>query len=68
MGSKAYVYGGANHDGPLNDCFELDLNTFLFSRIAVDPNSPYFEMHTSHIYKGTNLLLIGGRSHVDSYN
>jgi hypothetical protein len=40
----------------------------LFSRIAVDSNSPYFEMHTSQIYKDTHLLLIGGRSHVDDFS
>lgn len=62
----AYIYGGANEDGPLNDAFSLDLETLKFSKIKIeDVNmAPYFEMHTSHLYKGDKLLLIGGRSHV----
>lgn len=65
-GGKAYVYGGANEDGPLNDAFEVDLETHAFTRIQVkDINTcPFFEMHTAHVYKGNQLLLIGGRSHV----
>ena len=65
-GSKAYVFGGANEEGPLNDAFEFDLESKKFTRIKLDdPNqTPFFEMHTSHLYKGDKLLLIGGRSHV----
>jgi len=50
----------------LNDAYELDLETCKFSRIKLaDPAmTPYFEMHTAHLYKGDKLLLIGGRSHV----
>lgn len=51
-GTKAYVYGGANEDGPLNDAFELDLESKEFKNLKPkDPNlAPFFEMHTSHIY------------------
>lgn len=64
-GDKAYVYGGANTEGPLNDCFELDLKQYTFSNVKIaDLNlAPYFEMGTSHLYQGNQLLLIGGRSH-----
>ena len=60
------MYGGANEEGPLNDAFELDLETKLFRNLKpADPNlAPYFEMHTSHIYKNEKILLIGGRSHL----
>ena len=65
-GSKVYVYGGANEEGPLNDAFVLDMQTSKFKRVTIaEPNNaPYFEMHTAHLYKGNQLLLIGGRSHV----
>lgn len=64
--SKVYIYGGANDEGPLNDAYELDMETSKFKRVWIkDPNNaPYFEMHTAHLYKGNQLLLIGGRSHV----
>ena len=47
------MYGGANEDGPLNDAFELDLETRAFSRIQVKDmdKCPFFEMHTAHLYK-----------------
>ena len=32
-GQKAYIFGGANEEGPLNDAFELDLESCTFSRI-----------------------------------
>lgn len=53
-GKKAYIYGGANTNGPLNDAFELDLEKCIFSNIKIDDVSkaPFFEMHTSHLYKG----------------
>ena len=64
-GNVAFVYGGANNEGLLNDAFKLDLLKHTFSNIQiVDLNlAPYFEMGTSHIYQGNKLLLIGGRSH-----
>jgi hypothetical protein len=43
---------------------ELDLESLEFKRIKIDDNSPFFEMHTSHIYGEDKLLLVGGRSHV----
>lgn len=66
VGSKVYIYGGANDEGPLNDAFSLSLETSKFSRISIQnqSNAPFFEMHTAHVYKGSQLLLIGGRSHV----
>lgn len=65
-GKIAYIYGGANNEGPLNDAFKLDLENYEFSRIEIaNPNeTPFFEMHTSHLYQGNKILLIGGRSHV----
>ena len=64
-GNKAYLYGGANEEGPLNDAFELDLEKKEFKNVKIaDLNlAPFFEMGTSHIFKGNELLLIGGRSH-----
>ena len=61
----AYLFGGANEEGPLNDAYTLDLKNGKFKRIKIeDPDKcPFFEMHTSHLY-GDKLLLIGGRSHV----
>ena len=66
VGSKAYIYGGANDEGPLNDALELDLETmkFKYLKIANPTEAPYFEMHTAHVYQGKKMLLIGGRSHV----
>ena len=65
-GDKAFIFGGANEEGPLNDAYELDLDSCKFKKIKLeDPAmTPYFEMHTAHLYQGDKLLLIGGRSHV----
>lgn len=64
-GKTAYIFGGANNEGPLNDAFELDLESMKFKRIAITtPDTPFFEMHSSHLYQGNKMLLIGGRSHV----
>ena len=30
---KAYLFGGANSDGPLKDLYELDLETLIFTKI-----------------------------------
>ena len=49
-GGKAIIYGGANEEGPLNDAFELDLEKLEFKNVKLE-NAPFFEMHTSHIYK-----------------
>jgi len=61
---KAYLFGGANTDGPLKDFYELDLATLNFTKIQLDETDmslPMIEMHTAHIYQGTHILLIGGR-------
>ena len=65
-GKTAYIFGGANNEGPLNDCFSLDLESYKFNRVKVANEStcPFFEMHSSHLYKNDKLILIGGRSHV----
>lgn len=65
-GQTAYIFGGANNEGPLNDAYEMDLETLKFKRIAITnaETTPFFEMHSSHLYEGNKLLLIGGRSHV----
>jgi len=62
--TKAYLFGGANQDGPLKDLFELDLQTLVFRRIALEESEmsmPMVEMHSAHMLNGTHLLIIGGR-------
>ena len=63
VGNKAYIYGGANDEGLLNDGFELDLVSKKFSNMKLDKTkAPSFEMHTAHLFQGNKLLLIGGRT------
>ena len=60
----AYLFGGANSDGPLKDLYSLDLQSLLFTKLQLDEsemNLPMMEMHTAHVYSNTHLLLIGGR-------
>ncbi len=62
--SKAYLFGGANQDGPLKDLYELNLNTLVFTKIVLDESDmslPMLEMHSAHMINGTHLLLMGGR-------
>ena len=50
---KAYIFGGANSDGPRKDLFELDLKTLKYKSIQLDDKEcplPMLEMHTAHIY------------------
>ena len=35
VGSKAYIYGGANDEGPLNDAFVLDMETSKFKKVMI---------------------------------
>lgn len=59
----AYIFGGANQDGPLNDLWELDFETRKFKKIKLTGVAlPAVEMHTSHIYKNKYMLIIGGRA------
>lgn len=60
----AYVFGGANQEGPRCDIFKLDLETLRFSNIKIKDETkkfPSLEMHTSHLYKESKLLILGGR-------
>lgn len=62
----AYLFGGANEEGPRNDLFKLDLEKLEFSNIKVQGNPkvklPMVEMHTAHLYQeGKKLLVLGGR-------
>jgi Galactose oxidase, central domain len=64
----AYLFGGAdNESGPKRDLYKFDLATREFRVInTVDTEGvklPYIEMHTSHVYKGSKLLIIGGRGY-----
>ena len=62
---KIIVFGGANEEGPLKDLYELDVETKEFVKVKLDQTDeilPMIEMHSAHIYKGTHLLIIGGRS------
>lgn len=61
---KAYLFGGADQDGPMKDLHELDLTQMKFRRVQLDESEvvlPRVEMHTAHIYGGTHLLILGGR-------
>jgi hypothetical protein len=63
--NKAYIFGGANSDGPRKDLFELDLTSYKYRSVQLDESEcklPMIEMHTAHIYQGDKLLLIGGRA------
>lgn len=63
---SAYMFGGANEEGPRRDLYKLDLDTLRFSNIKIqdDPKVkvPSLEMHTSHLYNnGKKVLILGGR-------
>ena len=62
-GEVAYVFGGANEDGPRNDMFRVDLHSLDFANVKVQTKKlPQLEMHTAHLYKSeSKLLLVGGR-------
>jgi N-acetylneuraminic acid mutarotase len=61
----AYMFGGANQEGPRRDLMKLDLDTLRFSNIKVQETEkvklPSLEMHTAHVYQGKKLLILGGR-------
>ena len=61
-GASAYLFGGANTEGPLDDLWRLDLETLTFTEIKISGvKLPKLEMHTAHIYKDYQLLIVGGR-------
>ena len=53
---SAYMFGGANQEGPRRDLMKLDLDTLRFSNIKVQETDkvklPSLEMHTAHVYQG----------------
>jgi len=60
---KIYLFGGANNDGPLNDLYEFDEETFSWTYISTTGICPpVLEMHTGHLWydKGRAKLLIFG--------
>ena len=63
--TTAYLFGGANDEGPFNDLYKLDLTSAEFSQIKLEESEelklPRIEMHTAHILNGTHLLIVGGR-------
>lgn len=61
-GNSAYLFGGANKDGPLDDLWRLDLETLVFTEIKLSGLAlPKVEMHTAHAYQEDQLMIIGGR-------
>ena len=49
----AYIFGGANCDGPMGDLHEFNFETEKFRRVKLDTSEvqlPAIEMHTSHIW------------------
>lgn len=66
-GNLAYLFAGANEEGPRRDLFKLDLETLEFSNIALKvPKSvkmANLEMHSAHVYQGNKLLVVGGRGY-----
>jgi hypothetical protein len=55
---------GANDEGPLKDIYEVNLETFEFSKMVLDETEMLFpatEMHTCHVYKNSELIILGGR-------
>jgi hypothetical protein len=59
----AYIFGGANENGPLNDLYEFEFETRSFKKIGLKGIlMPAVEMHTAHIYQEKYMLVIGGRA------
>lgn len=59
----AFIFGGANEDGPLSDLWRFDFESRKFSRVKLTGiQLPAIEMHTSHIWKEKFLLIVGGRA------
>jgi len=49
----------------LKDVYQVDLKTYQFTKLVLDESEmllPVTEMHTSHIYKNSELLILGGRA------
>lgn len=61
--TSAYIFGGANHDGPLNDLWEFNFESRKFKKMALKGvDIPAIEMHTAHLYKKKYMLVMGGRA------
>ena len=61
--TAAYIFGGANQDGPLNDLWEFNFESQKFKqRKLTGLEIPRVEMHTCHLYMGKYLLILGGRA------
>lgn len=60
---KAFIFGGANENGPLNDLWEFDFESQKYKRVKLSGvEMPSIEMHSSHLYKEKYMLVIGGRA------
>lgn len=61
------MFGGANHEGPLNDLYEFDEESFTWNFISTTGLCPpLLEMHSGHLWndKGKlKLLVFGGRTY-----
>jgi hypothetical protein len=71
---KAYLSGGINKDGPLNEIYEVDLVTYEFKLLKIvsrDPSKVELSaryLHTSHVFRANGkdyLLLIGGKEQIN---
>lgn len=63
-GKSAYLFGGANQDGPLKDLYKLNLETLTFKFIKINESEtplPAIEMHTAELYQDNKMLIVGGR-------
>lgn len=60
----AYMFGGANSDGPLKDLYKWELKSLKFKALKYDDSEsklPLLEMHTAELLNKNQLLVIGGR-------
>ncbi|MDP2439740.1 MAG: kelch repeat-containing protein [archaeon] len=67
VGSSLYVFGGFDGSRYLDDLWVLDLNCFLWERVAA-PSPPCARMGHSLVALGSRLVLFGGFDGFVSYN